>query len=700
MSSWADDPELVATFRAEVEERLASLCEGLLRLEAHPSPRQLVAGLFRDAHTVKGSARMLGLDGVVDVAHRAEDLLGALRDGPAGRPQGPGRPAARRRPRASAARCRVPTHPVGADELAAARRGARRAPCAGDDPVDRAPAGHRATRPIDRDDAARPRGRRLGPRPHPPGPRPARRRRRGRAGRAPGRPAGPASSRRWPPTTPRAAAPCASRWPAPTSTRRRARRAARAWWRSATSWPPPPASCASRVEDAQGRLGRRPRRRDGPGDGAGAPGRRRLPAARPRAVAPHGRPARTSRLVLDGRGRRARHPGARRASPTRLRHLVTNAVDHGCETPAERIARRQAAAGDGHRLGPRRRRRPSSSRSPTTARGVDEDAAARGRRRAAALLPADSDAHRRRAAAACCSRPASRTRDEVTETSGRGVGLDVVRTWSRTSAAPSRCAPSPGVGTTFVLTPAGDARRAALPASPGSATSATPCPCPASSRRSACATPSVHERGRACRWSSGTARTCRWSTSGRRSACPASATRAPPSSSSTAAPASCWPGRSTRSRASSSSSSRTSAPSSAGCPTVAGATIDGDGSVVLLLDVRELAVRQLAAGGGQAPATPAAPPSRRTPAAAAGPVARPRVLVVEDSVGVRELQRVILEGAGYDVVTAVDGLDGAARLERRPGRPGALRRRDAGHGRLHADPHASGAPAAGRTCPS
>ena len=38
------------------------------------------------------------------------------------------------------------------------------------------------------------------------------------------------------------------------------------------------------------------------------------------------------------------------------------------------------------------------------------------------------------------------------------------------------------------------------------------------------------------------------------------------------------------------------------------------------------------------------------------------MLVVEDSIGVRELQRVILEGAGYDVVTAVDGSDGAARL--------------------------------------
>ena len=80
MSSWANDPELVATFRQEVEDRLASLCDGLLKLENHPQPRQLVAALFRDAHTVKGSARMLGLDGVVEAAHRSEDLLGAIRD--------------------------------------------------------------------------------------------------------------------------------------------------------------------------------------------------------------------------------------------------------------------------------------------------------------------------------------------------------------------------------------------------------------------------------------------------------------------------------------------------------------------------------------------------------------------------------------------------------------------------------------------
>ncbi|MCU1674745.1 MAG: CheA signal transduction histidine kinase, partial [Frankiales bacterium] len=81
MPAWGDDPELLATFRAEVEERLASLQSGLLQLEQHSSPRQVITGLFRDAHTVKGSARMLGLDGVLHVSHGIEDLLGALRDG-------------------------------------------------------------------------------------------------------------------------------------------------------------------------------------------------------------------------------------------------------------------------------------------------------------------------------------------------------------------------------------------------------------------------------------------------------------------------------------------------------------------------------------------------------------------------------------------------------------------------------------------
>ena len=107
---------------------------------------------------------------------------------------------------------------------------------------------------------------------------------------------------------------------------------------------------------------------------------------------------------------------------------------------------------------------------------------------------------------------------------------------------------------------------------------------------------------------------------------------------------------------------------------------------MLLLDLRELALQQLGAGlvvprrargcdrdaGRDAGARrrrardrhPAGAPGR--PGRPRSGTRRPRVLVVEDSVGVRELQRVILEGAGYDVVTAVDGTDGAARLSQDP----------------------------------
>jgi CheY-like chemotaxis protein/chemotaxis signal transduction protein len=108
-------------------------------------------------------------------------------------------------------------------------------------------------------------------------------------------------------------------------------------------------------------------------------------------------------------------------------------------------------------------------------------------------------------------------------------------------------------------------------------------------------------------------------------------------------------------------------------PAVGGATIDADGAVMFLLDLRELAVAQL--GMGHTTHVPAALVSSTTETEAAvggtgtqaSPVlGRARVLVVEDSVGVRELQRVILEGAGYDVITAVDGSDGAAKLTQAP----------------------------------
>jgi len=111
-------------------------------------------------------------------------------------------------------------------------------------------------------------------------------------------------------------------------------------------------------------------------------------------------------------------------------------------------------------------------------------------------------------------------------------------------------------------------------------------------------------------------------------------------------------------------------------PLVTGATIDGDGSVVCLIDLREISGRAGGTGhvaGGSAAAMPAVgslgahgDDAEGTEMFAAPVGRKPRILVVEDSVGVRELERVILESAGYEVVTAVDGLDGIARLRAQP----------------------------------
>lgn len=81
MPLWTDDPELLATFRAEVDERLASLSAGLIQLEASPRSREVMQVLLRDTHTLKGSSRMLGLTDLVSMAHAAEELLGSVRDG-------------------------------------------------------------------------------------------------------------------------------------------------------------------------------------------------------------------------------------------------------------------------------------------------------------------------------------------------------------------------------------------------------------------------------------------------------------------------------------------------------------------------------------------------------------------------------------------------------------------------------------------
>ena len=76
-----DDPELRALFKAESEEHLQTLENGLLRLEAEPRDTAMLEELFRSAHSLKGAARMLGVADVETLAHHFEDELGAARRG-------------------------------------------------------------------------------------------------------------------------------------------------------------------------------------------------------------------------------------------------------------------------------------------------------------------------------------------------------------------------------------------------------------------------------------------------------------------------------------------------------------------------------------------------------------------------------------------------------------------------------------------
>ena len=72
--------EVLEFFVPEVEEHMQVVTECLLSLEANPGPEE-INRLFRAMHTIKGSAAQVGLYRISRVAHRAEDLIGRLRDG-------------------------------------------------------------------------------------------------------------------------------------------------------------------------------------------------------------------------------------------------------------------------------------------------------------------------------------------------------------------------------------------------------------------------------------------------------------------------------------------------------------------------------------------------------------------------------------------------------------------------------------------
>jgi chemotaxis protein histidine kinase CheA/CheY-like chemotaxis protein len=643
MSSWADDPELLATFRAEVEERVASLTAGLLQLESHPSPRQVVAGMFRDAHTVKGSARMMGLTGVLSVAHRCEDLLGALRDD-----------------RLTASRDVIDLLLAACDGIGSALPGVdAQVPdedlAALADALDRAIAGEPVVVPtrtdlverldehdntVDHLDKARSDSVRVA------------------AGkvyelldvvgeaeldaRRVGRTSGALDSL----TAEQ------SRWLrvlrdniSSVDASGEATVALHRLLGVGEQMSAVTRELREVVDDANGRLAQV---RDGAMGLAMVPVRR-VAAGLPRVVRDVAAPAgKDVRLVVMGEDVELDKQVLDGVSDA-LKHLVVNAVDHGCEQVVDRIA---------------------AGKSPqatvtVTARtaggtvvldvsddgaGIDEDAV-RHAAIARGLLPVDSKLSGG-ALLELLFTPAFSTTSTVTETSGRGIGLDVVRSSVESLGGTVEVRSEPGEGTKFTITVpvtlgvlhclmarVGD-ERYALPV-PGIVESISLKDVPV---HLLAGQPVVMRHGNTVPLLDlGSALGYARERQSRAAVVVRHGDRQV-----------AW--AVDRLDGELELVVKDLGPFLGRLPLVTGATIDGDGSVVFLVDLRELSVD---AGAAVLPVQP-------TESTVETSRDRPVVLVVEDSVGVRELERVILQGAGYEVVTAVDGLNGAAKLGNRP----------------------------------
>ena len=76
-----DMKEIFNEFVAEAEDNLSRIEENLLELEKDPHNEEILNATFRAMHTLKGGAGFLGLQAIVETAHAAEDVLGKMRSG-------------------------------------------------------------------------------------------------------------------------------------------------------------------------------------------------------------------------------------------------------------------------------------------------------------------------------------------------------------------------------------------------------------------------------------------------------------------------------------------------------------------------------------------------------------------------------------------------------------------------------------------
>jgi two-component system chemotaxis sensor kinase CheA len=79
--NFLDRAELLQIFTAESEENLRDMEVSFVQLESAPQDEETLQAIFRAAHTIKGNAAGLGFPALAKFAHGVEDVLDGLRTG-------------------------------------------------------------------------------------------------------------------------------------------------------------------------------------------------------------------------------------------------------------------------------------------------------------------------------------------------------------------------------------------------------------------------------------------------------------------------------------------------------------------------------------------------------------------------------------------------------------------------------------------
>jgi len=132
-----------------------------------------------------------------------------------------------------------------------------------------------------------------------------------------------------------------------------------------------------------------------------------------------------------------------------LVHLLRNAVDHGLETAAERIAAGKPAMGR-VTLAAARERDTVAVRVADDGRGIDRARVLRAARDRGLIDP-EAEIAGEDALIRVLARPGFSTAAQVSDVSGRGVGIDVVVTRVRALGGAVELRTAPGMGSTFTL---------------------------------------------------------------------------------------------------------------------------------------------------------------------------------------------------------------------------------------------------------